>query len=77
MQLVSELSFQQLDLRLAGLLEKLSQHRATRRLAITHQEIANELGTTREVVSRLLKEFELMGQISLGRGSIELLSNVA
>lgn len=40
----------------------------------THQELANDLGCTREVVSRLLKRFEHMGCIRLHRGQIELLS---
>ncbi len=42
-------------------------------LLVTHQEIASELGTSREVVSRILKEFELDGMIKVTRGSIELL----
>ena len=41
------------------------------------QAVANELGTTREVVSRLLKEFENMGCIKLSRGNIEILSTEA
>ena len=38
----------------------------------THAEIAADLGTAREVVSRLLKEFERLGAISLARGRITL-----
>jgi CRP/FNR family transcriptional regulator len=40
---------------------------------MSHQQIANELGTTREVVSRLLKKLEKQQRISLGQKSIELL----
>lgn len=40
---------------------------------ITHQELASEVGTVREVVSRHLKKFERNGWIKLGRGNIELL----
>ncbi len=40
----------------------------------THQDLASELGTVREVVSRHLKRFETNGWVSLGRGSIEVLS---
>lgn len=42
-------------------------------IAVTHQEIADELGTSREVVSRILKDFEKMGQIKMGRSKITLL----
>lgn len=52
----------------------MSERIATRRLKLTHQDVANELGTTREVVSRLLKEYENMGYIKLKRGYIEILA---
>lgn len=74
MGLVEQIAFQRLDLRLACLLGQLFGQRNTSTLRITHQELARELGTTREVASRLLKEFERMGCIRLGRGAIELLS---
>ncbi|HHJ35900.1 MAG TPA: Crp/Fnr family transcriptional regulator [Gammaproteobacteria bacterium] len=41
-------------------------------IAATHQELANELGTAREVVSRHLKRFEEQGWVSLGRGTIQI-----
>jgi CRP/FNR family transcriptional regulator len=74
MHLLEQVTFQGLDLRLACLLGQLFGQRSTTTIAITHQELAAELGTTREVVSRLLKEFEHMGCIKLYRGQIELLS---
>ena len=74
MQLVEQVTFQGLDLRLACLLGQLFGQRNAASLAVTHQELAGELGTTREVISRLLKEFEHMGCIKLFRGQIELLS---
>lgn len=43
-------------------------------LNMSHQQVANELGTTREVISRLLKGFEKEGQLSLGQKSIKILS---
>ena len=46
-------------------------------LAITHQDLALEIGTAREVVSRHLKRFEAEGWIQLGRGYIELLDRQA
>lgn len=74
-QLIEQVGFQGLDLRLACLLEQFfGQHHTPMRLPITHQEIANELGTSREVVSRLLKNFERRGCIVLHRGEIELRS---
>ena len=72
-QLISQVSFDRLDLRLANLLRKLAAQSSQSKLQCTHQLIANELGTTREVVSRLLKDFERSGCIKLCRGSIEIL----
>ena len=43
-------------------------------IIITHQQIANELGTAREVVSRLLKQLELSGKVEILRGKIKILS---
>jgi CRP/FNR family transcriptional regulator len=42
-------------------------------IKMTHEELATELGTAREVISRLLKELELNGLVRLQRGSIEIL----
>jgi len=73
--LVGRVAFQRLDLRLAHLLSQLFRERKTTYLAMTHQKLAHELGTTREVASRLLKELEKLGHIRLHRGNIELLSS--
>ena len=64
---ISELAFTPIDARLANAL--LDMHRAGEE-RITHQELAIELGTAREVVSRHLKRFESRGWIRLGRGRI-------
>jgi len=74
MQLIAKVSFNHLDLRLARLVRKLASQAEAGKLRCTHQAIANELGTTREVVSRLLKDFERCGHIRLHRGSIEILA---
>lgn len=74
MGLVEQVAFQRLDLRLACLLGQLFGQRNTAILRVTHQELAHELGTSREVISRFLKEFETLGCIRLRRGEIELLS---
>lgn len=72
--LVGRVAFQRLDLRLAQLLNQQFVERHSPRLAVTHQKLAQELGTSREVASRLLKELEKRGYIRLHRGAIELLS---
>ncbi|WP_231741476.1 Crp/Fnr family transcriptional regulator [Paucibacter sp. KCTC 42545] len=71
MALTEAVAFQRLDQRLAS---TLLGHGAV--LQITHQALADELGTVREIVTRLLKRFEREGWLSLGRERIELL-NVA
>ena len=59
-----------MDVRLSKfLLQKLEQRRV---IDMTHQDIANELGTAREVVSRLLKDLERRGIIGLHRGYLEV-----
>lgn len=69
--LVEEVAFGRLDIRLARLL--LDRADADDNLDMTHQALAVELGTAREVVSRQLKEFERKGAITLARGHISLL----
>ncbi|MBU2500882.1 Crp/Fnr family transcriptional regulator [bacterium] len=74
MSLVEEIAFKNLDSRLAGYLRQ-GFHPGDRSLAelrTTHEKIAADLGSTREAVSRLLKEFERQGAIDLGRGRISL-----
>ncbi|GAA3708330.1 Crp/Fnr family transcriptional regulator [Oceanisphaera sediminis] len=71
MLLVEEVAFQRMDQRLE---EWLQHHGANGCILITHQQLAVELGTAREVVSRLLKELERQGRLKLGRGKIELLT---
>jgi CRP/FNR family transcriptional regulator len=72
--LVEEVAFERMDRRLAQLLlRKLTQREPPLRvLPTTHEELAAELGTAREVVSRVLKEFERHGAISLSRRHVEL-----
>ncbi len=69
MMLVEEVVFKKLDKRLAQLL----LDRKGGKFDVTHQEIATELGSVREVVSRQLKVFERQGLIRLGRGMIEVI----
>lgn len=69
--LVEEVAFGRMDERLMDYLVEKSEDG---RLASTHQKIADDLGTSREVVSRLLKEFERRGGIKLARNMIEIIS---
>jgi len=74
MALVEQVTFYRLDFRLAALLDGLFRDGQSTSLNLTHQSLALELGTTREVVSRTLKELERAGAIRLRRGAIELVS---
>jgi len=72
MALVEEVAFRKLDRRLAGYLLAAVENGGRADLALTHEDIARDLGSVREVVSRLLKNFESNGLVSLGRGRIEI-----
>lgn len=71
--LVEETVFESLDTRMVCMLARLSRESGDNTLKITHQELARELGTSREVISRLLKGFEKQGCIKLGRGVIHVM----
>jgi len=73
--LIDAIAFGRMDSRLARCL--LDRAGARREAQATHQELARELGTAREVVSRLLKEFERHGWVKLHRGRIELGNSAA
>ncbi len=68
MEVVEEVAFHRMDTRLAAYLLEA----CTDVLARTHEAVAVDLGTSREVVSRLLKEFERAGWVSLARGAIRI-----
>lgn len=72
MQLIEAVAFQRLDQRLAALLLSKGQVR----LQITHQQLADELGSVREIVSRLLKGFAEQRLVRLGREQLEVLDQV-
>jgi CRP/FNR family transcriptional regulator len=65
--LVDALAFQKLDQRLAAALLRRGQD-----LRLSHQTLADELGTVREMVTRLLRRFEREGWLELGREHIRL-----
>jgi CRP/FNR family transcriptional regulator, anaerobic regulatory protein len=67
---MEEVAFRPVERRLAAWL--LTRVGGARALTVTHREIAVELGTAREVVSRHLKRFESAGLVHLGRSSLEV-----
>jgi CRP/FNR family transcriptional regulator len=67
--LVEEVAFQRVDKRTAEYL--LQSAGADGKIKKTHQDIAADIGTSREVISRILKEFEHKGLIALSRGEIQ------
>jgi len=68
-KLVNDIKFKHLDERILEWLKAQN----TQKIETTHEEIANELGSTRVAVSRVLKELEKSSQLLLSRGVIELL----
>lgn len=69
-KLVDEVAFQRLDVRLAHKLLELSA--GGDEVAMTHQQLATELGTAREVISRQLNELQRRGLVTAGRGALKL-----
>jgi CRP/FNR family transcriptional regulator len=67
MRRIEEVAFQRLDRRLAALLLVRGPE-----VRMTHQDLADELGSVREIVSRLLKSFEERGWVSLGREKLQV-----
>lgn len=75
MHVIHEVAFVRVDQRLAGRL--LDRCDPAGRLTLTHYELAVELGSVREVVSRRLKEFERAGWVRLDRSGIRLVDRAA
>ncbi|QIG89528.1 Crp/Fnr family transcriptional regulator [Chryseobacterium sp. POL2] len=71
--IINEIAFKKVDERLLNLLEKKAELTQSNSLNVTHEQLANELGTARVVVSRLLKQLEENGEVQLGRNKITLL----
>ncbi len=72
MWLMEQIMFKSFDKRLADFLLEESRVESTVILSITHEKIANHMGTAREVVTRMLKYFQGEGMVELRRGVIEL-----
>lgn len=71
--LVDDLTFHRVDYRLKKYLRERAALLGKRELPLSHQEIANDINTSREVVSRMLKRFEREGSVALHREKISLL----
>jgi CRP/FNR family transcriptional regulator len=72
LEVVNAVAFKKLDQRLLDFIKNKSSLSNTKEIHITHEQIANELGTARVVVSRLLKQLEEENIIQLGRNKITL-----
>lgn len=73
LDVVNEVAFKKMDERLLQFLKKRSEMSGKRSISITHKELANELGTARVVVSRLLKQMESNDLVKLSRNKITLM----
>lgn len=73
LDVVNAVAFKKMDERLIDFIERKREITGKSTLKITHEELANELGTARVVISRLLKELEKKGVLKLARNKITLL----
>jgi CRP/FNR family transcriptional regulator len=72
LDVINAVAFQKLDDRIVTLLKRKASVYGSNEFSITHQQLAEELGTTREVISRLLKQMEKQELITLSRNKIIL-----
>ena len=77
MWLMEQIMWKSFDKRLAAFLLEESQLEGTSVLKITHEKIANHMGTAREVVTRMLRYFQNEGSVHLTRGTVEILDEKA
>ena len=68
MSTIEEVAFRRMDARLASYLVRAEEDE----IRATHQQIATDLGSSREVISRLLKDFEGRGLIEMGRNRVRV-----
>ncbi|MCZ2460819.1 MAG: Crp/Fnr family transcriptional regulator [Chitinophagales bacterium] len=73
LDVVNAVAFRKMDERLVNFIKKKSEITGAKTLYVTHEQLANELGTARVVVSRLLKQMEDEGLVKLGRNKITVL----
>ena len=70
MWLIDQIQNKKLDSRLAAFLVEESRLDGSKELRLTHEQIANHLGSAREVITRMLKYFQSEGLVKLSRGSV-------
>jgi len=75
MEVVEEVAFHRMDTRVASLLTE--RGRNSDLIHMTHREIASELGSSREVISRILEDFSAQGLVDVSRGNIKILDHEA
>ena len=75
MWLIEQIMWKSLDKRVASFLLEESAIEGAARLKLTHETIANHLGTHREVITRMLRYFQNGGLVKLSRGAVELLDS--
>ena len=75
MWLMEQIMWKSFDKRLAGFLLEEASIEEDSNLKITHEKIANNLGTAREVVTRMLRYFQNEGMVKLTRGTIEIVDD--
>ena len=73
MWLMEQIMWKSFDKRLASFLLEESTLEGSTSLKITHEKIANHMGTAREVVTRMLRYFQSEGMVKLTRGTVELI----
>ncbi len=73
LSVVNSVAFQKIDQRILNLLQQKSELYKTKIISVTHQQIADDLGISREATSRTLKQLEKAMNIKLSRNQIELL----
>ncbi len=72
LEVVNAIAFKKMDERILNFLEEKKKMNGSNEINITHQQLSEELGTARVVVSRLLKQMELNGTVKLFRNKILL-----
>jgi CRP/FNR family transcriptional regulator len=73
---IDQLAFQRLDERLIHFLREKSRTSGSRLINLSHEQIAQELASSREVISRLLKKLENDGRVLLYRNQVKLLGEM-
>ena len=76
MWLIEQIMWKSLDKRVAAFLLEESAIEDSDTLKITHEAVANHLGSHREVITRMLKYFQNEGMVKLSRGTVELADKI-